>query len=68
MLEAGPRGGNVIYVRNGRYIDTRTFVKLVQDGWIGSTGPTTDLISRIVGLVPTSDTGNRIFAVDEPLA
>jgi len=64
--DSGPRGGKVHYVSKGRYIDTRTFVKLVQDAWIGSVGSTEALI-RIVGLLPSTDVRERIVAIDEPI-
>jgi hypothetical protein len=66
--DVGPSGGRVHYIKQSRYLDPRTFVKLVQDSWIGSIGSTTELLTRIVGLIPSEQLKNRVLAVDEPLA
>lgn len=45
----GPRGGRILGYHNiDRYITTDMFVSLVREGWIGSTGTTTNDISRLV--------------------
>jgi hypothetical protein len=66
--DEGPQGGRVHYIGRSRSIDTQTFVKLIQDSWIGSVGATTELLAKIVGLIPSERLENRVVAVDEPLS
>lgn len=63
----GPSGGEVHYVERYRHIDGTTFVKLVQDSWIGSTGGATDLLRKTVGLLESSLRDDATIAVDEPV-
>jgi len=63
--EKGPSGGKVHYIKRHRYIDGSTFVKLVQDSWIGSTGSATDLIRKTVGLREPNLRTDITVAVDE---
>lgn len=65
--DVGPQGGRVHYIGRGRYIDTETFVKLIQDFWIGSVGSTTELLAKLVRLIPSGHLESRVVAVDEPL-
>jgi len=63
----GPSGGEVHYVEHYRHIDGMTFVKLVQDSWIGSTGSATELLRQTVGLLESSLRDDTTIAVDEPI-
>jgi hypothetical protein len=63
----GPSGGDVHYVEQYRHIDGTTFVKLVQDSWIGSIGSATDLLRQTVGLLESSLRDDATIAVDEPI-
>jgi hypothetical protein len=65
--DVGPQGGRVHYIGRGRYIDTETFVKLIQDFWIGSVGSTTEFLAKLVRLIPSGHLESRVVAVDEPL-
>jgi hypothetical protein len=45
----GPRGGVAVTHSNaGRYFDNTQFVSLVQDGWVGSRGLSSDQITAII--------------------
>ncbi|MBF6228971.1 hypothetical protein IU470_28255 [Nocardia abscessus] len=69
MLEkpdTGPSGGTVFYPDARRYIDPTTFVKLVQDNWIGTTAKATDVVFKALGLRRPEERTPFTIAVDEP--
>lgn len=58
---AGPRGGRVVGWHNvGRRFDNTQFAALLRDGWIGSSGATSD---QIAALVEAALTGDRTVTV-----
>ncbi len=68
MLEkpdTGPSGGTVFYPDARRYIDPTTFVKLVQDNWIGTTAKATDVVFTALGLRMPEERTPFTIAVDE---
>jgi hypothetical protein len=68
MLEkpdTGPSGGTVFYPDARRYIDPSTFVKLVQDNWIGTTARATDVVFEALGLRRPEERTPFTIAVDE---
>ena len=67
----GPKGGTRIgYSNVPRYLNNTEFTGLVRDGWIGSRGPATDKIARLVR--ESLETGHAVVVgvgsgPDEPL-
>jgi hypothetical protein len=64
--DRGSRGGKLHHISRKRYVDSRTFVTLVRDSWIGSSISTTVLL-QILGLLPSLDARTYVVAVDEPV-
>ena len=53
---SGPRGGKAVsYETVDRYLNNTEFINLVQDGWVGSTGSGTRLLTEIVRDCLTAD-------------
>lgn len=51
----------------GRYLTNTTFINLMQDGWIGSTGLTTDHLQAVVNEIWTSGQSALIIRDDTPM-
>jgi hypothetical protein len=67
-MARGPRGGQMLRVPELRYIDSQTFVRLVQDCWIGSHGELSRLLGRILLYLKDPTTaGDSTVAYDVPL-
>jgi hypothetical protein len=67
-MARGPRGGQLLRVPELRYIDSQTFVRLVQDCWIGSHGELSRLLGRILLYLKDPTTaGDSTVAYDVPL-
>ncbi len=65
--EAGPAGGTVHYVFRRPYLDGETFSRLVRDRWVGSSGSATQLLLRVLGVLPTRERRPLTLAVEETL-
>jgi hypothetical protein len=62
----GPRGGEMLYMDEQRWLDSETFVRLVQDRWLGSVGDVTVAVGAMVGLYLRDGPSALTIAIDQP--
>ncbi|SIF22457.1 Uncharacterised protein [Mycobacteroides abscessus subsp. abscessus] len=65
--DKGQRGGKLLSMDKHRYIDPTTFVKLVQDSWIGSHTEASKLLLDLMGLKDRGERNPATIAVDTPI-